>query len=380
MMNLVAVARPLGGLAVLLAALSVAAPASAQTDEQRASARALATEGAAAFNEGRYKDSADLFARAESLMHAPPHLLFLARSYAKNNQFVKARETYMKVIKEQLSPSSPQAFRDAQTSAQDELRSVEPKIAKLTIQVTGAEGASDLAVSVDNNPIPSVMIGIAQPVDPGEHKITAVATGKRAQPQTVTLKEGERSALTLKLELDPNAIPPAPTGAAATSGAAAGAAAPPADTAGVAPTGGAAPPVDQGTSSGSSGMKIAGWSAIGVGAVGLGLGTVFILQAGSKRSDADELFEACPASASGRVCSAETRGQIGSLDSDADSAQTLSIVSFAVGGVAAATGVVLLVMAGNGSSSAKASAPQTASAPRWMPLIGPNYAGVAGSF
>ena len=51
---------------MLLAALAAAGPAAAQTDEQRASARALATEGAAAFNEGRYKDSADLFARAES--------------------------------------------------------------------------------------------------------------------------------------------------------------------------------------------------------------------------------------------------------------------------------------------------------------------------
>ena len=225
MMNLAAT-RPIGALAVLLAALAAAGPAAAQTDEQRASARALATEGAAAFNEGRYKDSADLFARAESLMHAPPHLLFLARSYNKNGQVVKARETYMKIVKEQLPPSAPQAFRDAQTAAQDELRAVEPRIAKLTIQVTGAEDVKDLSVSVDGTPIPSVMIGIAQPVDPGEHKVTAVATGKRAQPQSVSLKEGERSALTLKLEADASAVAPPAVGVAAVPGAAAGAAPP----------------------------------------------------------------------------------------------------------------------------------------------------------
>lgn len=179
--------RSLGALAVLLVGLSEAGPVAAQTDEQRASARALATEGAAAFNEGRFKESADLFARAESVMHAPPHLLFLARSYAKNGQVVKARETYIKIVKEQLPPSAPQAFRDAQTSAQDELRTVEPKIAKLTIQLTGAEDAKDLAVSIDGVPIPSVMIGIPQPVDPGEHKVSAIATGKRAQPQSALL-------------------------------------------------------------------------------------------------------------------------------------------------------------------------------------------------
>jgi hypothetical protein len=374
MTNLVSATRPLGAFAVLLAALSTAGPASAQSDEQRASARALATEGAAAFNEGRFKDSADLFARAESLMHAPPHLLFLARSYAKTGQVVKARETYMKIVKEQLSASSPQAFRDAQASAQDELRVVEPRIAKLTIQVAGAENVKDLTVSVDGVAIPSVMIGIAQPVDPGEHKVSALATGKRAQPQSVSLKEGERSALTLKLEVDPSAVAPPAAGVAPAAVTPAAAAPPEASGANLAPPASGTPTGDQGVSSGSNGMKIAGYSALGVGVVGLGLGTVFVLKSSAKRSDADDLFKTCPSSSSGRLCSEDVKGRINDFDSQADSARTLGIVGFAVGGVGVAAGITLLVLSGNQSSAS------TASAAHWVPLVGPNYAGVAGTF
>ncbi len=374
MMNLHAFTRPFAALAVVLAASSVAAPASAQSDEQRASARALATEGSAAFNEGRYKDAADLFARAESLVHAPPHLLFQARSYAKTGQFVKARETYMKVVKEQLPANAPQAFRDAQTSAHDELRGVEPKIARLTIQVTGGQDAKDLTVSVDGNPVPSVMIGIPQPVDPGQHSVTAVATGKRAQPQSVTLKDGERSAVTLKLEADPSALPPPGAVTAAVPGVAAPVATAPSSAAGPPPVVGE-PTTDHGVSSGSNGMRIGSYVAFGVGAVGLGLGTVFTLKWSSKNSDADELYEDCPTDAQGRqACSDLVKAQILDLDDQAKSAGTLGIIGFAAGGVGIATGITLLVMSSGGSSSASAASPS------WTPLIGLNYAGVAGTF
>src|SRR5688572_12247306 len=105
------------GAALLVSALTLGGRALGQTDEQRAAARSLATEGATAFNEGRYQDAVDMFTKAESLLHAPPHLLFLARSHAKLGQLVKAREAYMKVVKETLPPNASPAFRNAQSSA-----------------------------------------------------------------------------------------------------------------------------------------------------------------------------------------------------------------------------------------------------------------------
>src|SRR6195952_4861152 len=82
--------------------LLAAAPcALAQTDDDRAGARVAATEGVKASNEKRWADAADLFTRAESLVHSPVHLLFKARALIQLGQLVKARETLLEINREQ---------------------------------------------------------------------------------------------------------------------------------------------------------------------------------------------------------------------------------------------------------------------------------------
>src|SRR5579862_1437501 len=101
-------------IAVVLASLGVMSTASAQTDEARAAARAAATEGLHALQEGRFKDAVDLCTRAESLMHAPTHLLLIARAQAKLGNLVEAQEAYIKIERDHLAPNAPRAFMDAQ--------------------------------------------------------------------------------------------------------------------------------------------------------------------------------------------------------------------------------------------------------------------------
>jgi hypothetical protein len=348
-------------LCAVALSLSASLPAFGQTDEQRAGARSLATEGAAAFNEGRFKDAVDLFSRAESLVHAPPHLLFLARAHAKLNQFVKAREAYLKVIKEALPASAPQAFRDAQATAEAELSAIEPKIGRLAIIVEGGDGAKDLVVKLDGAVVPAVLIGVPQPADPGEHRVEASAQGFRAQPQVVRLGEGEKGSVTLKLEVDPSATgsAAAPSGEPAPE---AGPGAPPGP-------GGAAPaPADRGTSGGgSNGLRIGSYVAFGVGAVGLGLGTVFMLQASGKDSDVDKIC-----TLPGGACPESRRDEVKGLEEDASSARTLGVTGFVVGGAGVAAGVVLFILSG---SSEKAAATTGV-----RPWIGWNSAGIDGRF
>src|SRR5260221_11311671 len=198
------------GSAAFLLVCACSVPAFSQTDEQRAGARSLATEGASAFSDGRYKDAVDLFSKAESLVHAPPHLLFMARAHTKLGQFVKAREAYLKITKEQLAPNAPQAFRDAQGAAPRELAAIDPKIGAVTVKVEGAEAAKDLQVKVDGVAISSVLVGVSQPIDPGDHKIEAIATGFRPHPRLLKIGEGEKTSTSLKLEVDPNAAPASP--------------------------------------------------------------------------------------------------------------------------------------------------------------------------
>jgi hypothetical protein len=335
------------------ALLGASAPAAAQGDEQRSGARTLATEGAQAFNEGRFKDAVDLFGKAESLMHAPPHLLFMARAHAKLGQYVKAREAYLKIIKEQLPPNAPQAFRDAQAAAEEERKSVEPHIGRLKVTVEGAEGAKDLAVAVDGQPFPTVLLGVPQPMDPGDHTVTASATGFKAAPASVSLKDAGSAAVVVRMEVDSSVPPPgaAPSPAASTGVLSAPSGAPPSDTGG-----------------GGNGLRVGSYVGFGVGAVGIALGTVFVLKSASNRKDADAASSEC-----GSPCYKDDPAalKVADLDDKARSAQTLGIVGYVVGGLGVATGVTLFVLSSGKSSD---------SAAYVAPYVGAGALGVRGAF
>jgi hypothetical protein len=353
-------------VAWVLTAVLLSSPltAFAQSDEQRAAARDLATAGVEAFKEGKYEQALDNFTRAESLYHALPHLLFIARAQAKLGRYVKAREAYLKVVKEVLPANAPQAARDAQTNASSEVTNIEPKIGRVTVNVAGKEQAKDLVVSIDGAPIASVLVGVPTPIDPGDHVIEGVATGLRGKAY-VTVQQGQRQEVALKLEPDASAVPPAAVTAPVATPAAESAppaAQPPSAEPAPPPS---SPPVDTGASKSNNGLRIGSYIAFGVGAVGLAGGTVFMLQSAGKRSDADELC-----TEPGGKCGESVRDKVEALDSDADSAQTLGIVGFAVGAVGVGAGITLFVL-----SSSKSDKQASVS-----PWIGPNSAGVRGTF
>ncbi len=68
------------------------------------------------------------FEKAESKIHAPPHWLYIARSQAKLDKLVAARETYGQILAEKLPDSAPPPFREAQASAKTELAELEARI------------------------------------------------------------------------------------------------------------------------------------------------------------------------------------------------------------------------------------------------------------
>lgn len=355
-------------LASILVAACLSSPLSAfaQSDEQRAAARELATAGAEAFKAGKFDQALDNFTKAESLYHALPHLLFIARAHAKLGQYVKAREAYMKVIKEVLPANAPQAARDAQTSASSEVSNIEPKIGRVTVTVANKEQAKDLVVSVDGAPIAAVLIGVPVPVDPGDHVIEGVATGLRGKAN-VRVDPGQRQDVPLRLEQDASALPPAAVGAAA---------APPPQQAAPPPqpAAAAAPPpnqpsADQGKSGGTNGLRVASYVAFGVGAVGLVGGTIFMVQSVSKQKDADDLC-----TLPNGACDKKLEDKIDGLLSDAQSARTLGIVGLAVGVAGVGTGVTLFVLSSKHSDKAASRGPTLS------PWVGMSSAGVRGTF
>jgi hypothetical protein len=107
--------------------------------------------------------------------------------------------------------------------------------------------------------------------------------------------------------------------------------------------------------------------ALGVGAVGVGVGGYFAWQSADYSSQADDVF-VCDQRPLG--CSLVEQREVRRLEDESGFAQTRAIVAFSVGGAVLATGVVLLAVSGSEPKD-------TASITPW---IGYRQAGVLGRF
>lgn len=333
---------------VALLVLLSATGARAQTDEERAGARSLANQAADAYDAGRFQDAVDLFKRAESLVHSPVHWLYTARGLAKLGRFVEAREYYLKTTREVLPGTAPQAFHQAKTDAEKELAPVEARLAYVTVELKGVDRAR-ARVTVDGEELASALVGVEHPIDPGEHTFAGSAEGFTSAPLSVTLAERARQAVTL--EFTPLA--------AATPAAAA-----------PLPTRDQAPLDEQGTGGGSPGLRLGSYIGFGVGAVGLGAGTFFLLKANGKSGEADDLCNL-----PGGECPVSQRDKIEALDDDAVKARRFALGGFILGGAGVATGVTLFLLS-RGSSGESESGRR----PAFEPVVGLGALGVRGTF
>ena len=327
-------------LGLALWCMTLAGTAWSQTPEERAGARAAATDGARAFNEGRWADTIDRMSRAESLVHSPTHLLYIARSHEKLGQLVRAQEVYLQVAREQLTPDAPQAFRDAQTQARDAVAALRPRIPYVSVVVQGA-GAQQVVVTMDGVRVPEALVGVPRPVDPGQHRFAAQTPESRATDTMVTIEEGARETVVLTLRENAPAAAPAPTQPAP----------PPVEQPAPAQQQQPAPPVaDAGPQEeGTNWMRIGSYIGFGVAGVGLIAGTIFIVSANGNESDADDICNL-----PGGECPDTRRAEVEQLDDDAASNRSLATVSFIVGGVGLAAGGVLLGLSFSDSSDSAA--------------------------
>jgi hypothetical protein len=188
-------------LALLFSATVTAAsaPALAQSDQDRSAARSAALEGIKAYKEGRHTEAVDLLSRAEVVVHAPTHLLYLARAQQALGRLVEAREAYLKVVNETLPASAPSVFVEAQEQAVAELESIQPRLPKLRLVVSGAE-LGNVNVLIDGKPLSSASIGVPTPVNPGKHDIVVSADGYAPQQRSVELAEGASEVLEVQLQ------------------------------------------------------------------------------------------------------------------------------------------------------------------------------------
>lgn len=362
MVRTVGALRLYSGVLALSACL-VASPrvAQAESDRDRAAARAAADAGADAFDQQRYSDAVELFGRAEKLVHATPHLLFIARSLVKLGRLVEAHETYLKIQRERLSPNAPSAFKRAQAEAEKEIADVAPRLAYATVRVEGAPGDA-VQVLMDDAELPAAVIGIAFPVDPGAHVFRAQSGTDKSEPVTARFEEGGRQSVVLKISLSAK---PAGSNSGQSDRTPAGAAAgegKPFDAPESAPPSGGKP---------GNGFLIAGSVVTGLGVIASGVGVYFLASASSYRNRGDDLFGQCDPSPT--HCSSDEQVYISQQDKLADRDTKRGLYSLIPGGALVLGGVALFIVHATRDTS-------SAALPRTTLVGGSNWVGVQHSF
>ncbi len=352
-------------LAGLLALSTPVGGALAQSDEDKAAARSLAKEGIDAYGNGKHAEALDLLSRAEAIFHAPPHVLYIARSQAALGKLVAARESYLKVMREDLPASAPKAFKDAQQQAKEEAAAIEPRIASLRINLEGAGGAK-VSVKLDGQPVSAALIGVYRPTDPGKHTVTAYPPGRSPVEQSVELADGEKKEV--KLALSGAGAPGTGIPQSSVDDPDAG-------------QGGPKTGPDKKTGGGLNTLMIVGIAGLGVGLGGVVVGAIFTAKFGSKSAAADSKFieYGCNQKPNvGPACTPARQAEIDGLDGDAATSGTIGVIGLAAGGVLLAGGATALVL---GLGQAKKAKAEQEHKTVWItPWVSPSGFGVSGAF
>jgi serine/threonine-protein kinase len=316
----------------LLAAGSSSGLARAEASAaQKVAAEALFDDALKLMRAGKYTDACPKLEESQRLDPGIGTLMYLGECYENVGRSASAWASF----REAASRAGAEGQTERARSASERATRLEPKLAYLTIRVAPETRAiPGLSVRMGQSVIGAELFGTATPVDPGATRIEVVAPGRASFSATLNVDPGNRYEFNVPM-LAPEAQP-----AASAAGANGDASAAPAQSgANTAPS---AP--EPATSSHSNGMRTASYIIGGAGLLGIGVGSVFGLQAISKNKDATD------GTCKSGVCQDSSDYD---KSQDAHSAATLSNVFFGVGGAALATGVVLFLLSPSSAEHAQ---------------------------
>jgi hypothetical protein len=291
---------------MLIAAAVVGLPASRATAGPPA-AEALFQEGRQLLEAGQVDEACLRLAESYSQEPASGTLLNLARCHQTQGKIATAWAEYRAAAR----LSRAQGREDRARAAEEQASALEPKLSRLKLRMS--EPPAGLKVLTDADVLGEGGFGVAIPIDPGHHNVTASAKGYKTWTTTIDIREAESRELVIPaLELE--AVAPEPVAIEA---------APPAPK----PT----PPPERVAPTGLGKQRTAALITGGVGVVGVVVGSIFGVQSIVKH---DRAAPNCPDS----VCANEY--WIG-VQTDAHTAGNVSTAFFAIGGVGLAAAAVL---------------------------------------
>jgi hypothetical protein len=304
------------------------------TAGNEAAAQALFDEAKKLASQGKFAEACPKFAESNRLDRGAGTLIHLGDCYEKNKQTASAWATFA----EAASAAQALGRKDWEKLAAQRAAALEPKLARLTINVDPANESAE--VSRDGTAISQASWGVPIPVDVGTHTVQASKAGSKAFKTVATVsKDGESVEVTVpKLDVETSPSPPAPVPTPA-------------------PTTEPSSPPDADKGDGSQ-QRTIGFVVGGVGVAGLAVGAITGLMAMGKSSDAKN---AC---ANDGPCA--NRGAVDASES-AKSLGLVSTIGFIAGGVGLAAGALLVLTAPPDAKKA---------AVRVTPNAGPNGGGV----
>jgi hypothetical protein len=302
-----------------VAGLACASLAAAQpTPQDQALARQLFDGGRELLAQGRIDEACAKLGQSQALEPALGTLLNLAVCHEKQGKTASAWAEFNAAA--ELAKKTNETKRIQ--FAADQARALEARLARLLVRAPA--GAAGLSVRLDGREIGAATLGMAMPLDPGEHRLEVSAPGKRPYTASVTIDAG---AATRTIEVPPLADdtptppplappPPAPP--------------PPAPP----PPVSAPPPLAGDAGSLNTPRFAAGLAVGGVGLVGVVVGSYYGVRTFQKKGEIGP--GDCDA---GGGCT--TKGV--ALQDDAHRFATISTIAFGVGLAAVTAGVVLVV-------------------------------------
>lgn len=260
-------------------------------------------EGLDAHSRGDWKACEEHFARANELMHSPVFVVYLARCKNRLDKLLEARALYDSVITETLPEDAPPPWQEAKRDAERERDALVGATPALLIRLVDTpEGAQ---VTLDDR---AVAVGEPVAVDPGTHRVVLVVNGEGvSERQIVSARGGGETLIELHMPSEDDEAEP-------------------------------------------SGSIAPGVVLVGVGGIGLLLGTVFGALALDREA---EVKDSC----NGTQCPSSSEP----IKEEAETFSHVSTAGFVIGGVAAAVGVVLLIWRPGGGDAEVALGPAQAS-------------------
>jgi hypothetical protein len=174
---------PVRGFASCLSAVLLFSSTALADDKDRA--RELAREAGDLLDGKRYEEALDRARQAETLYHAPSHLLMAAEALKALGRLAEAMDAYERLVAEPLPSSAPPLFLKAQETGRNALRELAARTPSVLVRVSGAPRDRVKAL-LDGHPIDLAM-GVAVRTDPGAHRIDVAGEGFAPVSRTVSL-------------------------------------------------------------------------------------------------------------------------------------------------------------------------------------------------